>query len=59
MTATPEILSMSPTRIEKEEAENQPLLLDSGAPQQVYIKHDKPTEYRNQGTGSQSLTAVK
>ena len=51
---------MSPTRIEeknKEEAEyleaikasKQPLLLDSGASQHVYIKHEYPTEYRSQG----------
>ena len=43
---------MSPTRIEeknKEEAENQPLLLDSGASQHVHFERRGPTEYRSQG----------
>ena len=43
---------MSPTRIEeknKEEAENQPLLLDSRASQHVHIKRGDPTGYRSQG----------
>ena len=52
MTATPQILSMSPTQIEeknKEEAVNQLLLLDSGVSQHVHIKRGDPSENRIHG----------
>ena len=59
MTATPEILSMSPTRIEEKNEEeifeaieetNQSLSLDSGATEHVHFERGGPTKYRSQCT---------
>ena len=61
MTATPKILSISPTRIEEKNKEketdifeaieetHQPLLLDSGATEHVYFERRGPTKHRSQG----------
>ena len=70
MTATPEILSMSPTWIEEKEEEkaeifelikekNLPLLLDNGATAHAQFKSRGPTNIRSQGNSEIVITEFK
>ena len=68
--ATPEILSISPTRIDKKEEKeaaifetiketNLPLSLDSGASEHFRLKSGSPTNNRSQGNSEIVITEFK